>query len=457
MKKYALSLCSTCAIIVAVQAQNSPAITAWLQNTTQTGSYYMSGNSTPIDNEILVNCQQVAYSNNWVYIKATGVPAYPTGPFLDNNPYKATNQNKIIKLPLNPTQNTGALTATKLGAIGSLINGVSIFDYGDGGGWNAATNSLCGGAGYPQCPGGPNAILFWHKDAVVAERHGFDCSKGHPARGDYHHHQNPSAFKLDINVVSTICNLYDADGLYTIDATQHAPLIGYAMDGFPIYGAYGYKNADGTGDIVRMKSGYQLRNITNRTHWADGTDVQDGPAVSTTYPLGLFREDYEFIAHLEAEDYLDEHNGRFCITPEYPNGIYAYFATVDVQHNSAYPYVIGPNYYGNVVGSLVTSIDEEVTVYGNTSNVNNFSSPTPSLVVFPNPTADVIAIQINQLVTQDVQVDLLELSGKLIRSTQIKTGQTIGYFDVLSLYSGTYLVKIYNTHFSETRKVVLNK
>ena len=49
-----------------------------------------------------------------------------------------------------------------------------------------------------------------------------------------------------------------------------------------------------------------------------------GPNVSTTYPLGYFREDYEFVAHAEPF-YLDEHNGRFCVTPEYPNGTYAYF------------------------------------------------------------------------------------------------------------------------------------
>ena len=92
--------------------------------------------------------------------------------------------------------------------------------------------------------------------------------------GNYHHHQNPSAFDLDLTVISTICNLYDADGLYAIDSTTHSPLIGFAYDGYPIYGAYGYANSNGTGGIVRIKSGYQLRNITVRTHHADGTDVQ---------------------------------------------------------------------------------------------------------------------------------------------------------------------------------------
>jgi hypothetical protein len=41
---------------------------------------------------------------------------------------------------------------------------------------------------------------------------------------------------------------------------------------------------------------------------------------------------------------LDVHNGRFCITPEYPEGIYCYFATVDANYNSAYPYVVGQRF-----------------------------------------------------------------------------------------------------------------
>ena len=102
---------------------------------------------------------------------------------------------------------------------------------------------------------------------------------------------------MDLVVLSNICNLYDADGLYTINPAQHSPLIGFTYDGFPVYGAYGYANANGTGGITRIKSGYQLRNITARTHWADGTDVGDGPAVSATYPLGYYREDYEWISH----------------------------------------------------------------------------------------------------------------------------------------------------------------
>lgn len=79
MKKILLNMSLFVALLS--HSQTNPAITSWLQNTTQTGSYYTSGNSTAIGNNILVNCQKVQYSNNWVYVTTTGIPAYPTGPF----------------------------------------------------------------------------------------------------------------------------------------------------------------------------------------------------------------------------------------------------------------------------------------------------------------------------------------------------------------------------------------
>lgn len=423
-------------------AQVGANISSYLINTTGiTGRHYVQGNSTAIVDADLANVQQVQYSNNWVYVRATGVPAYVTGPFMDGNPSLTTSQNSIFKIPRNPVQNTGTPTATSMGNIGIFTNGVAIFDYRDGVAWNSTSNSLCGGPGNPPCPGGPSATQNWNRDAIVAERAGFDCSKGHPAQGNYHHHQNPSAFKLDINVLSSVCNLYDADGLYAINANQHSPLIGFAYDGFPIYGAYGYKNADGTGGIVRIKSSYQLRNITTRTHWADGTDVPDGPAVNTSYPLGYFREDYEFVSHTGEADYLDVHNGRFCVTPEYPQGTYCYFATVDANWNSAYPYIIGPTYYGVKTGGTVTSVTETVTTYEPSTN-GIAEKTTNSFKVFPNPASELLVVQADNLLTQDVEAKLYDLKGKLISSKMIYQGTTITYFDVSTLYKGVYFLKI---------------
>jgi hypothetical protein len=440
-------------------AQTNPIITSWLQNTTGiTGSHYVAGNSTPIVDADSANVKTVLYSTNWSYIRANGIPSYITGPFLDGNPSIASTQNAIFKMPLLPVQNTGTLTATTGGNIGLFINGVALFDFRDGVAWNTTTNALCGGPGNPPCPGGPGSLQSWNRDAVPAEKMGFDCSKGHPAMGNYHHHQNPSAFDLDLNVISTICSLYDADGLYAIDSTQHSPLIGFAYDGFPIYGAYGYLNTNGTGGIVRIKSGYQLRNITVRTQWADGTVVPAGPPVSATYPLGYFREDYEFISHPSDPDYLDEHNGRFCVTPEYPTGIYCYFATVDPNWNSAYPYVVGPTFYGIESAVKVTSITEPVTIYTPSSTgINENIQNENDIKIFPVPANDFMAIQVNGLTKETVNIALFDMSGKLVDKTIVNPGGTIAYFDTKRLYNGDYVIHVSNGTASFKKKVTIIK
>ncbi len=456
MKKNILLCCFLIATFFC-QAQLNPAITNWLQNTTETGSYYVSGNGTAIDNGILYNCQKVEYSDDFVYVHTNGIPAHPTGPFSDGNPSQAASQDAIFKIPLNPEVNTGTPITTTGGNIGIFINGVALFDYRDGVAWNPDTNAPCGGPGNAPCPGGPMAQMDWNRDAVPAERDGFDCSKAHPAMGNYHHHQNPSAFKLDLNVVSDICDMYDADGLYAIDANAHSPLLGYAYDGFPIYGAYGYQNLDGTGGIVRIKSGYQLRNITERTQHAGGITVDQGPPINAEYFLGYYREDYEFVAHPGEEDYLDEHNGRICVTPEYPDGTYAYFCTVDENWNSAYPYVVGPTYYGNGAKRSVTTVDEATTVYTGTTSLSELDFQQIDITIFPNPTSEIVAVQLKGMAKDDFQLMLLDLNGKVLQTRQLRKGMTIVSFDVQTLYEGTYLVKIANGDNQLTKKVVITK
>ncbi len=72
---------------VVMNAQVSPAISSWLQNTTGiTGRHYVSGNSTAITDATLANVQTVQYSASSVYVSTKGIPAYVTGPFLDGNP-----------------------------------------------------------------------------------------------------------------------------------------------------------------------------------------------------------------------------------------------------------------------------------------------------------------------------------------------------------------------------------
>jgi hypothetical protein len=431
-------------------AQTNPAITSWLQNTTGiTGRHYVTGNSTPINDAVLANVQTVQFNTTNVYVSATGIPAYITGPFQDGNPSLATAQNKIFKFPLNPTQNTGTATATTGGNIGVFKNGVALFDYRDGVAWSSTTNALCGGPGNSPCAGGPGTTQAWNRDAIPAERAGFDCAKAHPAMGNYHHHQNPSAFNLDLNVLSTICATYPADGLYVINSSQHSPLLGFAYDGFPIYGAYAYANTNGTGAITRMKSSYQLRTNTTRTN---------GPAINQvvgtqTMFNGYFREDYEYVAHPTDASYLDSHNGRFCITPEYPNGIYCYFATVDANHNSAYPYVVGPTFYGNVVATTVTTLPSGTTTY--LAN-DTFDFNDSKITIAPNPAQDFIAIQL-QMVENDLKVELFDELGKVVKTSTILQGSTLCIIETVAIYNGLYFLKISDSKNVKTFKIVINK
>ena len=120
-----------------------------------------------------------------------------------------------------------------------------------------------------------------------------------------------------------------------ITSKFHSPIIGWAYDGNPIYGPYGFSTQTG-GTIRAMESGYEK---------------VESSARPSSFAVGFFVEDYEFTDNGD----LDEHNGRFCVTPEYPNGTYAYFATINPTKNESsgafakfrapvFPYLIGNSY-----------------------------------------------------------------------------------------------------------------
>ena len=125
----------------------------------------------------------------------------------------------------------------------------------------------------------------------------------------------------------------------------HSKILGYALDGYPIYGPFGYTSPVGTNaSIKRMVSGYRLRNAAYRAT-TDACDL-------VTSPMGMFVQDYEFAGLGD----LDRFNGRYCVTPDYPDGTYAYFTTINANGSPAYPYVIGPQFYGNVVTEVANSV-----------------------------------------------------------------------------------------------------
>ena len=116
---------------------------------------------------------------------------------------------------------------------------------------------------------------------------------------------------------------YGTTGLTHPDG--HSKIVGMAFDGYPIYGPKGYNTAnDRSSGTTNMTSSYVAR---------------AEPAAGRVYTYaqqesGSFIQDYVFS---DSSGTLDEHNGRFCVTPDFPNGTYAYFVT------ATYPYIIGPS------------------------------------------------------------------------------------------------------------------
>ena len=88
--------------------------------------------------------------------------------------------------------------------------------------------------------------------------------------------------------------------------------------------------------------------------------------MSATYALGHYIEDFDYLGDrgyaLGSDFDLNEQNARWCVTPEFPAGTYAYFTTINADGTPAYPYTTGRQYYGSPTGGNST-IAETVTTY----------------------------------------------------------------------------------------------
>jgi len=132
------------------------------------------------------------------------------------------------------------------------------------------------------------------------------------------------------------------------DGSGHSPILGWAYDGHPIYGPYAIENRDGSGSLKYLESSYLK---------VSGATRPNGPAF-TDYGAGFFIEDFTY---QEGYGDLDEHNGRFAVTPEYPNGVYAYYVTESAalvgnplspfanRREPIFPYIVGDTYHSKLL------------------------------------------------------------------------------------------------------------
>jgi len=389
-------LCLTCTF-----SQLTPEVTSWIINTTGATGY----------NDIPSNVQLVQYADDNVYVSASCIPGYDIGPW-NANPNTPANQNFVFKITRHPMEKTGTPVNVGLGHIGVWTNGVSIFNPKDGMSYNNQG--------------------VWNRNALYYEGISFDECLGHPApNGEYHHHVNPTC-------------LYD-----DTDSTHHSPIIGFAFDGFPVYGAYGFANADGSGSIKRMRSSYILTTNTTRT---------SGPNVNATYPAGCFVEDYMYV--VDAGD-LDEHNGRFCVTPEYPAGTYAYFVTLDETLYPVYPFVLGPTYYGVVQtgntgpGSGHNTITESVTTY-TTTGIEDIQRDI-AFDIYPNPTTSLVTLLVSKESKNNLTAILFNAMGQIVMQDNNIQPTVPSSLDISSLPQGSYFLILRDELYTETSKRIIKK
>ncbi len=232
--------------------------------------------------------------------------------------------------------------------------------------------------GGPGGRGGASGDGIWTRNAAFGEAETFDLCNGHqPGNGMYHNHINPICLRAqrNDNVVVVSTGRLGAQYSEKTAGWTHSPILGWAFDGYPVYGPYGYSNPmDPTSAIKRVQSSFQLRNITQRhtlPNWVlsyepsvsqNLASTQYGPDVNSTFPLGRYIQDYDYVAGLGD---LDQYNGRFTVTPDYPNGTYAYFVTLDSDGSPAFPYIINVQLYGTPSSTNVTVAGDAVDYFKN--------------------------------------------------------------------------------------------
>lgn len=217
-------------------------------------------------------------------IRSNGLPDHETGAFPNSgNPNAIRPQSHEYKVPLLPRLADEPTIARP--EFGIAINGV-IFDAGTGEFWSAEGRVFGGGS-------------EWNYDAMGGGvPFGIDENNAHvQPTGKYHYHGLPTGL---------IENLSGDAG------PEQMILLGWAFDGFPIYGPYSYADAwDADSQIKELDTSYRLKK-------GKRPETPDGPG--GTYD-GTFAYDFEYV---EGSGDLDECNGRFGVTPEFPMGTYYY-------------------------------------------------------------------------------------------------------------------------------------
>lgn len=218
----------------------------------------------------------ISIENGYRVFRANGLPDHTPGQFPNHgNPNAISAQSYTFRVTFDPK--TNAAPRDGRGAwFGVALNGVP-FEPGTGEFWNGQRE--------------------WNYEAKSGFINlGLDQNNAHvQPNGAYHYHGLPTGLMAKLG-----------------DDGKKMLLVGYAADGFPIYTSYGHSIAtNAASPLKKMRSSWQIKR----------SDRSGGPGGK---PDGKFTADYEYVT---SSGDLDECNGRFGVTPEYPQGIYHYYIT----------------------------------------------------------------------------------------------------------------------------------
>jgi hypothetical protein len=363
----------------------------------------------PTMSGVLADITMIRYDSSHIYLFGSGLASYVMGPWyrsgspngrfefrpIDRSTARTLTWNDTgigrvpyVKMPLSSAKAAVGEYPTGLGQIGLWVNGTSV--YNPMAGDSYANGEVVDGLG------------VWNTDAYWQEGETFDYAGFHQTGpgsvwGQHHAHINPVALRWQLgDHVVVFTDLDKVDHYVTTSPLgKHSPILGWAYDGYPIYGPYGYNDPNNSSSSVRlMRSGYVLRNgkCGSRNLYSTGRDElpywatvlpghkpsAKGPSpgpnwwTPSNFPLGCFVEDWDYRGDLPGggiygKDWdLDACNARWCATPEFPNGTYAYFVSLNdavKELPPQFPYIIGPSFRGKPTATETGVLPLGLSVY----------------------------------------------------------------------------------------------
>ena len=209
----------------------------------------------------------------------------------NNNPNGITVAEETFRIPLHPVFNN-LPNNTSLGTVGVAVNGIPIYDPFE------------------------NPHQGWAYGRI------FSGCCGHPQiNGVYHYHKYPTCLQLltgnNARTEKEKCDELDA----LLANGGHSPLLGFARDGFAIYGPVGWVDSGRSSKL--LQSGYT---------------GNDDPFGNPNY--------------ITSSGDLDRCNGLTSPTPEFPEGIYHYVMSIEADTDGSVYRYINPYFGYDVRGVL---------------------------------------------------------------------------------------------------------